>query len=177
MEVINLSIDGLKIIKPRRIEDERGFFMESYKKPLYFQKGIKSHFIQDNCSFSCKNTLRGMHFQSFPGQDKLVWVSSGKVFDVAVDIRKNSPTFGSYECVELDAKEGCQFFIPKGFAHGFLVLSSAATVHYKVSAVFDASTEKGFCFNDPYLSIPWPIKDPILSKRDQESPKFQELFG
>lgn len=177
MKVIDLRLKGLKLIQPSLFQDERGFFKESYHASRYPQFGIISPFVQDNYSFSKKNVIRGMHFQSSPGQDKLVWVVQGKIFDVAVDLRKDSPTFGQWEGVYLDDQSQEQLFIPKGFAHGFCVLSNeGAHVNYKVSALYDSLTEKTFRYDDPVVGIEWPIKNPILSIRDRESPTFEQVL-
>ena len=175
MEIINLSIPGLKLIKLKAFHDERGFFKEFYKQPAYHDAGIASSFPQDNFSYSKKGVLRGMHFQTFPGQAKLVSVIQGEIFDVAIDIRKDSPTFGKWEGIYLNAKNHEQFFIPEGFAHGFYVVSGeGALVHYKVSALYNPETEKSFRFNDPTFSIKWPTDNPILSLRDEQAPFFNE---
>ena len=177
MKVTNLRLQGLKLIQPALFQDERGFFKESYHASRYSQLGIISSFVQDNHSFSKKNVIRGMHFQSTPGQNKLVWVTQGKIFDVAVDLRKDSPTFGHWEGVYLDDQSQEQLFVPKGFAHGFCVLSDeGAHVNYKVSALYDSSTEKTFRYDDPAVGIEWPIKNPILSIRDRESPCLKEAI-
>jgi dTDP-4-dehydrorhamnose 3,5-epimerase len=176
MEIINLSIPGLQLIKLKPIPDERGFFKEFYQQPRYHREGIETVFLQDNFSYSKKGVLRGMHFQSFPGQAKLVSVIQGKIFDVAVDIRKNSPTFGKWEGIYLDAGSHEQFFIPEGFAHGFYVVSDkGALVHYKVSSLYHQETEKSFRFDDPTFAITWPAEQPILSVRDQNAPFFNDL--
>ncbi len=174
MEIICLSIPELKLIKPKIIEDSRGFFKESYNKIRYQNEGLKTVFVQDNCSFSKKGVLRGMHF-STAAQAKLVSVMQGKIFDVAVDIRPGSPTFGKWEGVVLDADQHEQFFIPEGFAHGFYVMSDeGALVHYKMSSVYNPDVEKTFRFDDPAFSIEWPNKQPILSLRDENAPFFTE---
>ncbi len=175
MEVTQLPLSGLKVISPRVFHDDRGFFNEAYHEARYADFGIAVRFVQDNHSFSQKNVLRGMHFQESPGQDKLVWVTQGKIFDVAVDLRKESPTFGQWEGVYLDDTAQQQLFIPKGFAHGFCVVSDeGAHVHYKVSTPYDGKTEKTFRFDDPALQIEWPVQEPILSLRDLEAPSFFE---
>lgn len=175
MQVIDLKLPGLKLIVPRIFQDDRGFFFESYRQSLYAEKGLAVHFVQDNTSFSLQNTVRGLHFQSHPGQDKLVSCSQGKIWDVTVDIRPESPTFMQWEAVELDDQRHQQLFVPKGFAHGFCVLSQIARVHYKVSSNYDPKTECSIRWNDPDLNIPWPIKDPLLSPRDETSPFFKEI--
>lgn len=173
MEIIDLSIPGLKLIKLKPLQDARGFFKEFYQQERYHKKGMEDVFLQDNFSSSKKGVLRGMHFQSLPGQAKLVSVIHGKIFDVAVDIRKDSPTFGQWEGVYLDANNHEQFFIPVGFAHGFYVIEDAL-VHYKVSALYNPSTEKTFRFDDPAFGIKWPTSHPILSPKDQNAPLFNE---
>ncbi|HSX11472.1 MAG TPA: dTDP-4-dehydrorhamnose 3,5-epimerase [Chlamydiales bacterium] len=176
MQFVDLSIAGLKVIIPRLFQDERGFFFESYKRPLFAEEGIDVTFAQDNTSFSIKGTIRALHFQSHPGQAKLVTCVQGKIWDVAVDIRPHSPTFTQWEAVELDDQNHKQFYIPVGFAHGFAVLSETARVHYKVSAPYDPKTECSIRWNDPDFNISWPIKDPILAPRDKTSPFFKETF-
>lgn len=174
MKVIELKLKGLKCIIPKRTEDERGIFMESYQQHRYCDIGLPL-FSQDNLVYSKQRVLRGMHFQSYPGQDKLITVLQGKIYDVALDIRPFSNTFGQYEALYLDDQERKQFFIPHGFAHGYCVVSEQALVHYKVSEVYHPSAEKGFRFNDPVVQIQWPISNPIVSLRDLQSPMFQEL--
>lgn len=175
MQITELSLAGLKLITPRLFCDERGFFFESYRQPYFIEQGIEPTFVQDNVSFSVKGTLRGLHFQSEPGQDKLILCVQGRIWDVAVDIRPDSPTFMRWEAVELDDQKHQQLFIPKGFAHGFCVLSETARVHYKVSAPYNPKTECSIRWNDPDLQIAWPVKQPILAPRDQTSPFFQEM--
>jgi dTDP-4-dehydrorhamnose 3,5-epimerase len=174
MEVVELRLNGLKLIRPKVFRDSRGFFLESFKQPLYQKLGIEEAFLQDNHSFSQKGCIRGMHFQSVPGQAKLVRVAVGQIYDVAVDIRPASPTFGQWEAVVLDDQEHCQLFIPVGFAHGFCVLSEEAHVLYKVSTPYDPLYEKGFRWNDPRVNITWPTEKPIVSERDEQSPLFQD---
>ena len=178
MEIINLSLPGLKLIRLNVSDDERGFFKECYRKPRYSDNGIECEFVQDNLSYSKKNVTRGMHYQSEPGQAKLVSVLQGKIFDVAVDIRPDSPYYGKWEGIYLDADKHEQLFIPIGFAHGFCVVSDqGAHVHYKVSTVYNSSTEKTFRFDDPDVKIEWPINTPMISERDQKSPYFKEAFS
>jgi dTDP-4-dehydrorhamnose 3,5-epimerase len=175
MQVQELSLAGVKKIFPKIFFDDRGFFREIFRKPLYVQAGIDVEFVQDNHSFSKFGTLRGMHFQRTPGQAKLVSVMEGKIFDVVVDIRRKSPTFGHWEGVILDASEGAQLFIPAGFAHGFCVVSDHAHVFYKVSTLYDPVEECSFSWNDPSVGIRWPVADPVLSGRDLASPLLQEV--
>lgn len=176
MEITNLRLKGLKLISPRVFHDDRGFFKETYQESRYADLGAV-RFVQDNHSFSQKNVLRGMHFQSTPGQDKLVWVTQGKIFDVAVDLRKDSPTFGEWEGVYLDGETHQQLFIPNGFAHGFYVVSEeGAHVNYKVSTPYNGTTEKTFRYDDPTIQIKWPTTDPVISSRDLEAPSFLEAI-
>lgn len=170
MQVIDLRLQGIKKISPKVFYDERGFFYESYRKPLYAEKGIAYDFAQDNHSYSKQGTLRGMHFQTHPGQAKLIMVVSGSIFDVFVDIRKDSPTFGEWDSIVLEAEAREQLLIPEGFAHGFYVLSDQAHVVYKVSSVYVPETEKTFRFDDPQVGIRWPEGKKLLSKKDAEAP-------
>lgn len=177
MKTNELSLKGVLLISPQAFLDERGFFKETYHKMRYGDCGIAIQFVQDNHSFSKKNVIRGMHFQSTPGQDKLVSVTQGKIFDVVVDLRKDSPTFGRWEGIYLDGESHQQLFIPKGFAHGFCVVSNeGAHVTYKVSTPYDSATEKTFRYNDPTLAIQWPTDHPIVSPRDLEAPLFLEAL-
>lgn len=150
------SIEGVVIVELRKFEDERGYFMETYKRPDFVKGGIDVNFIQDNQSASKKGVLRGLHFQKQFPQSKLVRVVSGKVFDVAVDLRKNSPTFGHWEGVVLSSDNHRQFFIPKGFAHGFLVLSDYAEFCYKCDDVYHPNDEGGILWSDEAIGIDWP---------------------
>ena len=180
MEVIALPLAGLRLIKPKVFTDDRGFFFESYRKDVLLRAGIDVEFVQDNHSRSSEGTVRGLHFQrpsaKGPGQAKLVRCARGKIFDVAVDIRPDSPTFGQWHAEVLDGHTHTQLFIPVGFAHGFAVLSEeGADVIYKVSSPYDAETETGFAWNDPDVGVAWPVKSPVLSKRDTTAPSFAEL--
>lgn len=175
MEIKDLNLQGAKLICPQVFRDGRGFFLESHEERRYLDGGIETPFVQDNHSYSKEGVIRGMHFQSEPGQAKLVRVASGKIYDVIVDIRPNSPTFGKWEGVYLDGKEHRQLYIPVGFAHGFCVVSPEAHVLYKASAPYNSETEKGFRFDDPEIGIQWPIAAPVVSERDQKSPYFYEL--
>ena len=175
MEIKDLNLQGAKLISPQVFHDGRGFFLESHEVARYQECGIEVPFVQDNHSYSKQGVIRGMHFQSEPGQAKLVRVAFGKIYDVIVDIRPDSPTFGKWEGVYLDGQKHEQLFVPVGFAHGFCVMSSEAHVLYKTSAPYNSETEKGFRFDDPEIGIEWPIKAPIVSERDQKSPYFYEL--
>lgn len=175
MHVTDLKIAGLKLISPRIFQDERGLFFESYRQEAYFEQGI-GPFVQDNTSFSRERTIRALHYQSDPGQAKLVSCVQGEIWDVAVDLRERSPTFMQWEAVLLDDQRHQQLYIPMGFAHGFCVLSPMARVQYKVSSPYNPQTERSIRWNDPDLNISWPITDPILSPRDQTSSFFKEMI-
>lgn len=170
MKFTRLEIPEIILIEPSTFEDERGFFFESYNKKIFNDAlGVNIRFVQDNQSLSKKNVLRGLHYQKYPyEQDKLISVISGEIYDVAVDIRKKSKTFGKWVGVKLSALNNNQLWIPKGFAHGFLSLKDNTRISYKVSEYYNKSSEKGINPFDPFLSINWPIdKDKsILSKKD-----------
>ena len=172
------EIEGLKVITPTAFGDARGYFMESYQANDFKELGIDTVFVQDNQSSSSKGVLRGMHYQiNFP-QDKLVRVISGEVYDAVVDLRKGSPTYGKSFGVVLSAENRKQLFIPKGFAHGFLVLSDTAEFFYKVSDFYHPNDEGGLVWNDPDAAIDWPVKDEALLniiERDRNWPKLSEL--
>jgi dTDP-4-dehydrorhamnose 3,5-epimerase len=174
METSLLKISGLILFKPRVFHDARGFFLETYRQGVYQDHGLPA-FVQDNLSFSRKNVIRALHYQSSPGQAKLVSCLQGTVFDVAVDLRPGSPTFGQWEGIELSGENHHQLFIPKGFAHGYCVLSDEATVQYKVSALYDPATERSIRWNDPQIGVAWPLKHPVLSPRDETSPFLKEV--
>ena len=172
------EIEGLKVITPTAFGDARGYFMESYQANDFKEMGIDTVFVQDNQSSSTKGVFRGMHYQiNFP-QDKLVRVISGEVYDAVVDLRKGSPTYGKSFGVVLSAENRKQLFIPKGFAHGFLVLSDTAEFFYKVSDFYHPNDEGGLVWNDPEVGIDWPVKDEALLniiERDRNWPKLSEL--
>jgi dTDP-4-dehydrorhamnose 3,5-epimerase len=174
MQVEDLPLPGLKLIRPRVFRDARGFFLENYHEPRFRAAGIDCTFVQDNHSRSVKDTVRGLHYQSSPGQAKLLRVTSGRIFDVAVDIRPASPTFGKWEGAYLDAEEHAQLFVPVGFAHGFCVMSDTADVHYKVTSVYDPSTECSIAWDDPDIGVRWPTATPVLSARDQDAESFRD---
>ncbi|OGB69957.1 MAG: dTDP-4-dehydrorhamnose 3,5-epimerase [Caldithrix sp. RBG_13_44_9] len=175
MKITPAQIPGVLIVEPKVFQDSRGFFFESYNQKLYHQHGITVNFIQDNHSKSVKNTLRGLHYQINPGQDKLVRVVVGEVFDVAVDIRFGSPTFGKWVGIYLSAENKKQAFIPKGFAHGFCVRSKYAEFEYKCSELYAPHNERGILWNDPDLGIDWPVNDPILSEKDSKNIPFRQI--
>ena len=164
-----LKISEVILITPRVFPDDRGFFLETYKKTEFAKAGIKENLVQENHSFSKKNVLRGLHFQRSPkAQGKLVKCLRGKIFDVAVDIRKKSPTFLKWVGAELSQANGEMLYIPRGFAHGFLVLSNSADVIYKCTAEYSPKHESGIIWNDPQINIKWPVSRPLLSDKDKE---------
>lgn len=163
MNIIKTKLDGLLIIEPKVFGDERGFFYETYHEQRYKNAGIKESFVQDNRSRSTGNVLRGLHFQKRKPQGKLVTVTAGTVFDVAVDLREDSPTFGQYESIILSGDNRLQFYIPPGFAHGFCVLSDIADFQYKCTDFYDPTDEGGIIWNDNSININWPISEPNLS--------------
>ncbi|RUT79634.1 dTDP-4-dehydrorhamnose 3,5-epimerase [Ancylomarina longa] len=177
MEIIKTEIPDLLIIQPKVFEDERGYFFESYNENKFRELGIQLQFVQDNESKSNYGVIRGLHYQLAPySQTKLVRVISGKVFDVAVDLRLGSPTYGKWQGVELSAENKIQFLIPKGFAHGFSVLSDSATFIYKCDAVYNPEAERGINYNDPFLNIDWRIspQNENISSKDKASPNFKD---
>jgi len=175
VRVNTTAIPGVLVIEPDVHTDGRGFFVETYQAERYRRYGIDGPFVQDNHSRSVGRTLRGLHLQVRRPQGKLVRVTEGEVFDVAVDVRRGSPTFGRWVAVTLTADNFKQCYIPPGFAHGFCVLSPVAQVEYKCTDVYDAAGEVGIAWNDPALAITWPIADPLLSPRDQQHPTLAEL--
>jgi dTDP-4-dehydrorhamnose 3,5-epimerase len=177
MNVIKTKLKDCVIIKPQVYGDDRGFFLETFQVDRYADKaGISLPFVQDNHSRSSKGVLRGLHFQKTKPQGKLVRVVSGEVFDVAVDLRQDSPTFGLWEGIILSEENKTQFWVPPGFAHGFLVLSETADFEYKCTEYYDPSDEISLLWRDPTLCISWPIKDPKLSKKDAIAPTLSDLM-
>lgn len=166
MRVSKTKISGVLIFEPAIFSDDRGLFLETWSRQRYHDAGVAASFVQDNVSVSKKHTLRGLHYQHPHGQGKLVQVLSGRVFDVAVDIRLGSPTFAKSVSTMLSESNHKQMFIPPGFAHGFCVLSDTAIFSYKCTEYYDASTEGGVIWNDSDLGIDWPIGDPVLSTKD-----------
>lgn len=168
MRIERTRFPGLCVVHPDVFGDERGYFMESYNAERYAEHGIDNVFVQDNHAMSMKkNVLRGLHFQTPPfAQSKLVRVALGSVWDVAVDLRKGSPTFGEWRAVELSEENKKMFFISKGFAHGYLTLSDNTIVQYKVDAYYSPEHDSGIAWNDPDLGIDWPLQDPVLSEKD-----------
>ena len=175
IKVTKLDIEGLCIIEPAVHGDDRGYFMETYNQKDMHEAGLDMVFVQDNQSMSKKGVLRGLHFQKKFPQGKLVRVISGAVFDVAVDLRKNSKTFGKWYGVELTAENKKQFYIPEGFAHGFLVRSETAEFCYKVTDFYHPGDEGGIMWNDPAIGIDWgDVTDVLLSEKDQQHPALSE---
>jgi dTDP-4-dehydrorhamnose 3,5-epimerase len=168
-------LQGLVLLTPAKHGDDRGFFMETYRADTWAAQGVATDFVQDNHSRSRRGTVRGMHFQTSPGQGKLVRVARGRVLDIVVDIRRDSPTFGEWEAVELDDERAQQLWIPVGFAHGFCVLSDVADFVYKCTSYYDPATESGFSFADPDVGIEWPDGELLYSERDRSAPRLAEI--
>jgi len=176
MNIQKTSIDGLLIITPAVFKDERGVFFESYNKQLFAVHGLTAEFVQDNQSVSNKGVIRGLHLQSPPfAQAKLVRVACGSARDVAVDVRKSSPTFGKHVMVKLDAKDNTFFWIPEGFAHGFIALEDNTVFQYKVTNYYNKDSEISIRWNDPTLNIQWGIHNPVVSEKDCQSPLFENF--
>lgn len=176
MKFTKTSLPDVLLITPAVYGDERGHFFESFNSEIWKAQGFTSEFVQDNQSFSKKGVIRGLHFQNAPyAQGKLVRVIAGRVLDVAVDLRPESPTFGKFELFELDAENGNMVYIPEGFAHGFAALEDSV-FQYKCTGFYNKSSEGGLCWNDPYLDIPWGVENPIVSPKDQILPTFDEAF-
>ena len=166
MRVVESRISGLKIIEPRVFGDNRGFFIETWQKERYLEYGMNLDFVQDNLSYSKKGVLRGLHLQDPCPQGKLVYVLQGAVFDVAVDVRPGSPTYGEWESVELSSENRRQFYVPPGMAHGFCVTSDTALFTYKVTDFYHPEHEMTILWNDPDIGIEWPVEEPALSAKD-----------
>lgn len=175
MQITKTKIEGLLVIEPKIFRDPRGLFFETYHAQRYVEAGIQGPFVQDNYSQSTKGTLRGLHFQEPRAQGKLVMVVEGSVYDVALDIRKGSPTFGQWVAVELSADNRRQVYIPPGCAHGFCVTSETAAFMYKCTDFYSPADERGIIWNDPALGIPWPTKEPVLSAKDRALPTLAEM--
>ena len=170
-----LEIPDVILVEPKVFGDQRGFFMETYKKSDFKENGIPYEFVQDNHSKSQRGVLRGLHYQLYPrAQGKLVRCVRGRIWDVAVDIRKGSPWFGKWVAVELSEENKLMLWVPPGFAHGFVALEDDTEVMYKVTDEYAPDLDRGIIWNDPDLAIDWPIKDPILSDKDRSLPSFNE---
>jgi len=175
MNVIRTELHGLLVFEPKVFSDSRGFFMETWNQRRYAEAGLKTDFVQDNISFSQRGALRGLHYQNPSAQGKMVSVLQGAVFDVAVDLRQSSATFGRSHGVELSSENKRQFFIPPGFAHGFLVISDTAMFHYKCTDFYSPKDELTVRWDDPQLAISWPIKTPTVSEKDAKGLRFSEV--
>ena len=176
MQVLPTRLDGPILLAPDVFGDHRGFFAETYRADAWAAAGIDATFVQDNHSRSSRGTLRGIHFQTTPGQAKLVRCARGAILDVVVDLRRGSPTFGEWESFELDDAAMHQLYVPIGFGHGFCVLSEVADVAYKCSSYYDAATEAGIAYDDPDVGIGWPTDvEPIVSERDATAPRLADV--
>ena len=175
MNVIETDLPGVLIVEPQVFGDERGFFMESWNGRRYEDAGLPGRFVQDNLSYSAHGVLRGLHFQNPQPQGKLVSVLRGEVFDVAVDIRVGSPTFGEWTGTTLSAGNKRQFYVPPDFAHGFVVTSEVALFFYKCTDYYAPSSEGIVLWNDPEIGIEWPVESPTLSERDRAAPPLREI--
>ena len=172
---LETKLDGVVLLEPQVHGDKRGFLVETFREDAWAELGIEGPFVQHNQSRSAKGTLRGIHFQTSPGQAKLVRCPRGSIFDVAVDLRRESPTFGQWEGYVLDDTQHRQFYVPVGFGHGFCVLSDEADVSYLLSSVYDSATEAGIAWDDPQVGIEWPADEPLLSDRDRSAPKLADV--
>ena len=169
------KLEGVVLIEPGVHGDDRGFLVETYRSDAWAELGVGVEFVQHNHSRSVQGTLRGLHFQTEPGQAKLVRCPRGAIFDVAVDLRRGSPSFGQWEGHVLDDQGHCQLFVPAGFGHGFVVLSEVADVTYLLSSLYDPETENGIAWNDPDVGVEWPVSEPLLSQRDISAPTLAEV--
>jgi dTDP-4-dehydrorhamnose 3,5-epimerase len=174
-ERLETKLDGLALIEPQVHGDARGFMVETFAVGEWADLGVDAEFVQHNHSRSSRGTLRGIHFQLSPGQAKLVRCARGAILDVAVDLRKDSPTFGRWEAHVLDDERHRQLFVPIGFGHGFAVLSDVADVTYQVSSLYDPATEAGIAWDDPDVGVDWQVTEPLLSERDKTAPKLAEI--
>jgi len=175
MEYTSTEIEDVLLLKPSVFSDNRGYFFESYRKSFFREEGVEVNFVQDNVSFSRQKTIRGLHYQIENPQAKLVMTLKGEILDVAVDLRRSSPTFGQHVSCILSSENSYQLFVPKGFAHGFLVRSPHALVHYKCSDYYNPDGERGLNWDDPALDIDWQIDEPILSEKDRQNPLLPEI--
>jgi dTDP-4-dehydrorhamnose 3,5-epimerase len=175
MNCVPTALPGVKIFEPDCFEDSRGYFMETWNSRRYAEFGVPEFFVQDNLSFSTKGILRGLHYQTPNPQGKLVYVLQGEVFDVAVDIRYGSPSFGQWTGVTLTSWNRRQLYLPAGFAHGFCVLSDTVLFAYKCTAFYSPSDEAGIFWNDSNLAITWPLTDPVLSAKDKQHPALNAI--
>jgi dTDP-4-dehydrorhamnose 3,5-epimerase len=174
-ERLETKLDGVVLIEPQVFGDERGFFVETFSRDSWREMGVDVEFVQHNHSRSVKNTLRGLHFQTEPGQAKLIRCVRGEIVDVAVDLRRGSPTYGQWEAHVLDDVNHRQLFVPVGFGHGFAVLSDVADVAYQVSSYYDPATEAGIAWDDPEVGVDWQVSEPLLSERDKQAPRLADV--
>lgn len=177
MKRLPTRLDGLILMEPAVHADERGFFLETFHAERYRELGIDVEFVQDNHSRSRAGVVRALHFQADPGQPKLVRVAWGAAFDVVVDLRRSSSTFGQWEAFELDDELHHQLFVPIGFAHGFCARSETVDVVYKVGSLYDPAMERGLAWDDPRIGIPWPCPNPVVSDRDRRNPTLDTLMS
>jgi dTDP-4-dehydrorhamnose 3,5-epimerase len=175
LDVVETELSGVLVIEPKVHRDSRGYFLETWREEVYAAAGLPARFVQDNLSYSIKGVLRGLHYQHPSGQGKLIAVLQGSAFDVAVDIRLGSPTFGQWVGVMLSEENRRQIYIPPGFAHGFVVIGEGALVSYKCTTAYDAASEGSIHWNDPDLGIAWPLDAPILSPKDQAAPRLSAV--
>ena len=176
MEILDLPLAGLKLIRPRIFPDPRGYFLETYQQQRFTNEDLGVRFVKDNLSFSKRGVLRGLHYQYPTWQGKLVFAIQGEIFDVAVDIRRDSPTFGKWHGVVLNDRTHEQLYVPPGFAHGFCVLSETARVMYKCTDFYAPGEEHTLIWNDPAIGIDWPVKDPILADKDAQGKLLRDAF-
>jgi dTDP-4-dehydrorhamnose 3,5-epimerase len=175
MEALTTRLDGPVLLAPTVHGDARGFFLESYRVDAWAEHGIRDTFVQDNHSRSGRGVVRGMHVTLGPGQAKLVRCARGRIWDVVVDVRPQSPTYGEWEGFELSDDNMRSVYVPAGFAHGFCVTSEVADVTYKVTSYYDAASERGIAFDDPDLGVEWPVDEPLVSERDRANPRLREI--
>lgn len=175
MKIIPSKLAGVRIIEPVLFGDSRGYFLETWNARRYLEILGKVDFVQDNISFSRRGILRGLHFQNPNAQGKLISVLAGEVYDVTVDLRRNSPTFGQWEAFSISAENKLQLFLPPGFAHGFQVVSETVLFHYKCTAPYSAASEHTLSWDDPDLGIPWPVPDPVLSAKDTGAKRLRDF--
>ena len=175
MKITRCDIAGLLIIEPKVFGDARGFFLETWHEQRYREAGLDLHFVQDTVSSSRRGTIRGMHFQNPKAQAKLVWVMDGEVFDVAVDLRRSSPTFGRWHGLNLSSQNRLQFYVPPGFAHGFAVLSETALFTYKCTEFYSPKDELTLSWDDQDIGVKWPFSGPLLSEKDKNGVRLKDL--
>jgi dTDP-4-dehydrorhamnose 3,5-epimerase len=171
------DLAGLHLLEPRVFQDERGFFLEAWRQSWLDDAGLEGRFVQANHSLSTRGAVRGLHYQAGPGQPKLVRCTRGTIWDVAVDIRPGSPTLGRWKAYELSSGNFRMVYIPRGFAHGFAVLSEEAEVQYLCGTYYDGALERGIAWDDPGLAVAWPVEQPVLSDRDRGNPSWRDVLA